>query len=79
MWDRVRSHAEVAKGRDDDGYRNAEYDHQPPLFEVGDDGREIIELDVGDPTLFRSEPPFDDQGLLPDPPPPPDPWQRHDR
>ncbi len=83
LWDQVRSHGEMAEGRTDedavyatDGVEEAylddlleeDYDTEraAPMPDLDPDAR-VIELDVMDPTLFRSEPAEDSgPGLSPD-------------
>jgi catechol 2,3-dioxygenase-like lactoylglutathione lyase family enzyme len=71
LWDSVRSHGDVADTREDADYQGEsveesylddllddEYDDATPLADLDPDAR-VIELDVMDPTLFRSEPAMD--------------------
>jgi catechol 2,3-dioxygenase-like lactoylglutathione lyase family enzyme len=70
LWDQVRTHGEMAEGRADepaeypagavddaylDDLLDEDYDAGAPLPDLDPDAR-VIELDVMDPTLFRSEP-----------------------
>jgi catechol 2,3-dioxygenase-like lactoylglutathione lyase family enzyme len=84
LWDRIRSHAEVAGERDEeyadtsypqeqypqgnasdaiylDDILDEEYDDDDPMIVVDPTSR-VIELDVRDPSQFRSEPVRGDEG-----------------